>query len=45
MKMLSLDEEIILDTCYTKKSRSTLELAVPVLDGGLAAKQTRDRLP
>jgi hypothetical protein len=41
MKMLSLDEEIILDT-YTKEIRSILELAVPVWHSWLAAKQTRD---
>jgi hypothetical protein len=41
MKMLSLDEEIILDT-YTKEIRSIRELAVPVWHSGLTAKQTRD---
>ena len=41
MKMLSLDEEIILDT-YTKEIRSILELAVPVWHSGLTAKQIRD---
>jgi hypothetical protein len=41
MKMLNLDEDIILDT-YTKEIRSILELAVPVWHSGLTAKQTRD---
>ena len=41
MKLLKLDEDIILDT-YMKEIRSILELAVPVWHGGLTVKQSRD---
>ena len=41
MKLLKLDEDIILDT-YMKEIRSILEVALPVWHGGLTVKQSRD---